>query len=38
MSDYTKLDAAIDESPSYDWLVFTSVNAVEFFLRTHACT
>jgi uroporphyrinogen III methyltransferase/synthase len=33
LSDYTKLDAAIDQLPSYDWLVFTSVNAVEFFLQ-----
>jgi uroporphyrinogen III methyltransferase / synthase len=32
LEDYSKLDACMDELPSYDWLIFTSVNAVEFFL------
>jgi uroporphyrinogen III methyltransferase/synthase len=33
LSGYSQLDARLDELPSYDWLVFTSVNAVEFFLQ-----
>jgi uroporphyrinogen III methyltransferase/synthase len=33
LADYTQLDACIDRLPSYDWLVFTSANAVEFFLQ-----
>jgi uroporphyrinogen III methyltransferase/synthase len=31
-SDYTALDAAIARLPEYDWLIFTSVNGVRFFL------
>jgi len=31
--DYTALDNAIANLGSYDWLVFTSVNGVEYFLR-----
>ncbi|HYP04607.1 MAG TPA: uroporphyrinogen-III C-methyltransferase, partial [Bryobacteraceae bacterium] len=38
LASYEKLDAAIDQLPTYDWLIFTSVNAVEFFLqRLNAC-
>lgn len=33
LSDYAELDRCIEQLESYDWLVFTSVNAVEFFLR-----
>lgn len=33
LDDYTALDAAIASLAAYDWLVFTSVNGVEFFLR-----
>jgi uroporphyrinogen III methyltransferase / synthase len=32
-SDYSPLDRAITELPSYDWLIFTSVNGVRFFLE-----
>ena len=32
-SDYEPLDRAIRELPSYDWLIFTSVNGVRFFLE-----
>jgi uroporphyrinogen III methyltransferase/synthase len=31
-SDYTALDAAIGRLPVYNWLIFTSVNGVRFFL------
>ncbi len=31
--DYTPLDAAIARLPEYDWLIFTSVNGVRFFLE-----
>ena len=31
--DYTALDAAIARLPAYDWLIFTSVNGVRFFLE-----
>jgi uroporphyrinogen III methyltransferase / synthase len=31
--DYAALDAAIARLPSYDWLIFTSVNGVRFFLQ-----
>lgn len=31
-SDYAALDAAIARIPEYDWLIFTSVNGVRFFL------
>ncbi|MBC7797870.1 MAG: uroporphyrinogen-III synthase [Pyrinomonadaceae bacterium] len=30
---YDDLDAAIDDLQSYDWLIFTSANAVEYFLQ-----
>ncbi|MFQ5560046.1 MAG: uroporphyrinogen-III C-methyltransferase, partial [Nitrospinota bacterium] len=30
---WESLDTCIDKLPSYDWIIFTSVNAVEFFLR-----
>ena len=30
--DYAALDAAIERLPDYDWLIFTSVNGVRFFL------
>ena len=30
---YDRLDEAIDHLYGYDWLIFTSVNAVDFFLR-----
>ena len=30
---YDRLDEAIDHLYGYDWLIFTSTNAVEFFLR-----
>jgi len=32
-SDYAPLDRAVTELPSYDWLIFTSVNGVRFFLE-----
>jgi uroporphyrinogen III methyltransferase/synthase len=32
-SDYAALDRAIVDLPSYDWLIFTSVNGVRFFLE-----
>lgn len=32
-SDDAPLDRAIAELPSYDWLIFTSVNGVRFFLE-----
>jgi uroporphyrinogen III methyltransferase/synthase len=31
--DWTPLDRAIDNIEAYDWLVFTSVNGVQFFFR-----
>jgi uroporphyrinogen III methyltransferase / synthase len=31
-ADYAPLDRAIEDLPSYDWLIFTSVNGVKFFL------
>jgi uroporphyrinogen III methyltransferase/synthase len=31
-ADYAPLDAAIRNFPSYDWVIFTSVNGVEHFL------
>ena len=31
--DYGPLDRAITELPGYDWLIFTSVNGVRFFLE-----
>lgn len=30
---YERLDEAIDHLYGYDWLIFTSTNAIEFFLR-----
>ncbi len=33
LDDYTALDSALARLATYDWLVFTSVNGVEFFLR-----
>ena len=30
---YDRLDEAIDHLYGYDWLIFTSVNGVDFFLR-----
>jgi len=32
-SDYSPLDRAIADLPAYDWLIFTSVNGVRFFLE-----
>ncbi len=32
-SDYGPLDRAINALPSYDWLIFTSVNGVRFFIE-----
>jgi uroporphyrinogen III methyltransferase/synthase len=32
-ADYAALDAAIAHLPEYDWLIFTSVNGVRFFLE-----
>lgn len=38
LEDYTDLDSRIDKLEQYDWIVFTSVNAVEFFIaRLKAC-
>jgi uroporphyrinogen III methyltransferase / synthase len=31
--DYAPLDEAIAHASTYDWLIFTSVNAVDFFMR-----
>jgi uroporphyrinogen III methyltransferase/synthase len=31
--DWTELDRAIEKIDSYDWLIFTSVNGVEFFFQ-----
>ncbi|MBS5050309.1 MAG: uroporphyrinogen-III C-methyltransferase, partial [Desulfovibrionaceae bacterium] len=31
LADHAELDAALDRLPTYDWLVFTSVNGVRFF-------
>ena len=33
---YERLDEAIDHLYGYDWLIFTSTNAIEFFLRRMA--
>ena len=33
LDDYTALDNAIAALPTYDWLIFTSANAVEYFLQ-----
>lgn len=32
LNDYSALDASIGELEQYDWLIFTSANAVEYFL------
>ncbi|HVW09346.1 MAG TPA: uroporphyrinogen-III C-methyltransferase [Bryobacteraceae bacterium] len=32
-ADYASLDAAIARLPEYDWLIFTSVNGVRYFLE-----
>lgn len=32
MASYEQLDAAIDQLAMYDWLIFTSVNGVEYFM------
>ncbi|HET6862719.1 MAG TPA: uroporphyrinogen-III synthase [Pyrinomonadaceae bacterium] len=32
-NDYARLDEAIDHLYGYDWIIFTSGNAVEFFLK-----
>jgi uroporphyrinogen III methyltransferase/synthase len=38
LDDYSVLDAAIGKLESYDWLIFTSTNAVNYFLtRLEAC-
>src|SRR5262245_45968393 len=31
--DYSRLDQAIEDLFGYDWLIFTSTNAVEYFLK-----
>ncbi len=33
LEDFTVLDAALDDLPGYDWLVFTSVNGVDCFWK-----
>ncbi|RJX24726.1 MAG: uroporphyrinogen-III C-methyltransferase [Dethiobacter sp.] len=32
-ADYTSLDRAMERIAGYDWLIFTSVNGVDFFFR-----
>lgn len=32
MASYERLDAAIDQLTNYDWLIFTSVNGVQYFV------
>src|SRR3989442_5454681 len=32
-TSWTRLDASIDKLEKYDWIAFTSANAVEFFIR-----
>ena len=32
MASYERLDAAIDQLATYDWLIFTSVNGVQYFM------
>jgi uroporphyrinogen III methyltransferase/synthase len=32
LEDYSALDAAIEKLREYDWIIFTSTNAVEYFL------
>ena len=38
LDDYTALDTAIGQLETYDWLVFTSTNAVDYFLRRLAAS
>lgn len=33
LEDYSRLDAALGELETFDWLIFTSVNGVRFFLE-----
>ena len=33
LDDYSLLDAALGQLPNYDWLLFTSPNAVNYFFR-----
>ncbi|MGE0821451.1 MAG: uroporphyrinogen-III synthase [Candidatus Binatia bacterium] len=33
VASYARLDAALDQIATYDWLVFTSVNGVRYFLE-----
>ncbi len=33
VGDYKQLDAALERLADYDWLIFTSVNGVEYFLK-----
>jgi uroporphyrinogen III methyltransferase/synthase len=38
LDDYSALDGAIERLETYDWVVFTSANAVDYFLkRLRAC-
>jgi uroporphyrinogen III methyltransferase/synthase len=38
LEDYSALDAAINKLETYDWIVFTSANSVDYFLkRLRAC-
>jgi uroporphyrinogen III methyltransferase/synthase len=38
LEDYSALDAAVARLAAYDWIIFTSTNAVEYFLaRLRAC-
>jgi uroporphyrinogen III methyltransferase / synthase len=37
MASYERLDAALEQLATYDWLIFTSVNGVQYFMeRLHA--
>ncbi len=33
VNDYSALDAALDKLSKYDWLIFTSINGVKYFLE-----
>jgi uroporphyrinogen III methyltransferase / synthase len=38
VASYARLDAALDQLDQYQWLLFTSVNGVKYFVeRLHAC-
>lgn len=38
VSSYARLDAALDQLDQYQWLLFTSVNGVKYFVeRLHTC-